>query len=78
MTKTLSNIDNQLGEISSKTEKANLVGTLIAERAKAVGIKKCSFDRNGYLYHGQLKIDCAHQKLTRANTEIESFSQDQG
>ena len=39
----------------TKTEKANLVGKLIAERAKAVGIKQCSFDRNGYLYHGRVK-----------------------
>ena len=40
---------------ATKTEKASLVGTLIAERAVSVGIKKCAFDRNGYLYHGRVK-----------------------
>ena len=39
----------------TKIEKANLVGTLIAERAVQVGIKQCCFDRNGYLYHGRVK-----------------------
>ena len=39
----------------TKTEKASLVGTLIAERAVSAGIKKCAFDRNGYLYHGRVK-----------------------
>ncbi|MAQ31316.1 MAG: 50S ribosomal protein L18 [Flavobacteriales bacterium] len=40
---------------ANKTEKASLVGTLIAERAVSAGIKKCAFDRNGYLYHGRVK-----------------------
>ena len=40
---------------ATKTEKASLVGTLIAERAVSAGIKKCAFDRNGYLYHGRVK-----------------------
>ena len=31
------------------------VGRLIAERAKAKGIKKVVFDRGGYLYHGRVK-----------------------
>ena len=39
----------------TKIEKASLVGSLIAERAISAGIKKCSFDRNGYLYHGRVK-----------------------
>lgn len=34
---------------------AKQVGTLIAERAKANGIKKVVFDRGGYLYHGRIK-----------------------
>ena len=33
-------------------EQATRVGELIAERAKAAGIEKVVFDRNGYLYHG--------------------------
>jgi large subunit ribosomal protein L18 len=38
-----------------KTEQARLVGRAIAERAKAAGIEKVVFDRNGYLYHGRVK-----------------------
>ncbi len=34
---------------------AKQVGKLIAERAKAKGIKKVVFDRGGYLYHGRVK-----------------------
>ena len=39
----------------TKIEQAGLVGSLIAERAISVGVKQCSFDRNGYLYHGRVK-----------------------
>jgi len=39
----------------TKTEQAALVGSLIAERGVSVGVKKCAFDRNGYLYHGRVK-----------------------
>ena len=34
---------------------AKAVGRLIAERAKAKGIKAVVFDRGGYLYHGRVK-----------------------
>ena len=33
---------------------AKLVGQLVAERAIAAGIKKVSFDRNGFRYHGRV------------------------
>ena len=39
----------------TKTEKAKLVGNLIAERAKEAGLEGVVFDRNGYLYHGRVK-----------------------
>lgn len=39
----------------TKTEKAKLVGNLIAERAKEAGLQGVVFDRNGYLYHGRVK-----------------------
>jgi len=39
----------------TKTEKAKLVGQLIAERAKEHGIDNVVFDRGGYLYHGRVK-----------------------
>ncbi len=34
---------------------ASEVGKLIAERAKAAGVKDVFFDRGGYLYHGRVK-----------------------
>ncbi|MEI8047654.1 MAG: 50S ribosomal protein L18 [Bacteroidota bacterium] len=39
----------------TKSEKAKLVGKLIAERALESGILSVVFDRNGYLYHGRVK-----------------------
>jgi large subunit ribosomal protein L18 len=39
----------------TKSEKAKLVGKLIAERALESGIQAVVFDRNGYLYHGRVK-----------------------
>jgi large subunit ribosomal protein L18 len=38
-----------------KVERAVQVGKLVAERAKAKGIEKVVFDRNGFLYHGRVK-----------------------
>jgi large subunit ribosomal protein L18 len=43
------------GENGNKTEKAALVGKLIAKKALAAGIENVVFDRNGYLYHGRVK-----------------------
>jgi len=39
----------------NKIEQAKLVGTAIAEKAKAAGVETVVFDRNGYLYHGRIK-----------------------
>ncbi|MCJ7516046.1 MAG: 50S ribosomal protein L18 [Dehalococcoidia bacterium] len=38
-----------------KTEVAQQVGSLIAQRALDKGIKKLAFDRGGYQYHGRVK-----------------------
>ncbi len=38
-----------------KSQKAEVVGTLLAERALDKGIKKVVFDRGGYKYHGRIK-----------------------
>jgi large subunit ribosomal protein L18 len=35
---------------------AALVGEFIAKRAAGKGIKRVVFDRNGFLYHGRVKI----------------------
>ncbi len=42
-------------QTGTKSEKAALVGKLIAEKAKEAGITDVVFDRNGFLYHGRVK-----------------------
>lgn len=39
----------------NKTQIAEKVGTVIAQKAKDAGIETVIFDRNGYLYHGRVK-----------------------
>lgn len=39
----------------TKSEKAVMVGKAIAQKALALGIEACVFDRGGYLYHGRVK-----------------------
>ena len=39
----------------TKTEQAELVGKLLAEKALQKGIKAVVFDRNWYKYHGRVK-----------------------
>ncbi|MBS0316080.1 MAG: 50S ribosomal protein L18 [Proteobacteria bacterium] len=34
---------------------AQIVGRLIAEKAKAAGVERVAFDRAGYAYHGRVK-----------------------
>ena len=40
----------------NKCEIAALVGKLAAQRAIEKGIQAVAFDRNGYLYHGRVKM----------------------
>ncbi len=42
-------------EAANPTEVGQQVGQHLAERAKAEGIEKVVFDRNGYRYHGRVK-----------------------
>ncbi len=44
-----------VGKEGSKSEKATMVGNLIAEKALALGITEVVFDRGGNLYHGRIK-----------------------
>jgi large subunit ribosomal protein L18 len=39
----------------AKLEQASIIGKSIAEAAKKAGVETCTFDRNGYLYHGRVK-----------------------
>ncbi len=38
-----------------KSDKAKLVGVLIAKRALSKGVSQVAFDRGGYKYHGRVK-----------------------
>jgi large subunit ribosomal protein L18 len=45
-----------LGEKTRLTiDNSKAVGKKVAEKAAAAGIQKIVFDRNGYLYHGNIK-----------------------
>jgi large subunit ribosomal protein L18 len=53
-----STIDHEVaGQAAGKkgVDRAKLVGLVLAERAKAAGIKQVVFDRGGYKYQGQIK-----------------------
>jgi len=41
-------------EYGGNVEAAKLVGTAVAKRALAIGIKQVVFDRGGYIYHGRI------------------------
>lgn len=49
------NISVDLNGKTGNKEAASLVGKEIAERALNKGIKKVSFDRSGFKYHGRIK-----------------------
>ena len=51
----LSEVQEKLGEDKKKSAVAKAVGQVLAERAKAKGIERVAFDRNGYKYHGRVK-----------------------
>lgn len=48
-------LKGDLKSLKSK-EAAAVIGKAIAERALKLGIEKVVFDRNGYLYHGRIKV----------------------
>ena len=45
----------QQEKVKGKIEDAKRVGKIIADQAKAKGITEVVFDRNGFLYHGQVR-----------------------
>tara|TARA_B100000809_G_scaffold178497_1_gene176106 strand:+ start:2638 stop:2988 length:351 start_codon:yes stop_codon:yes gene_type:complete len=55
---TLASVSSRDKEIqaSTKAEAAAAVGKSIAEKATKAGIETIAFDRNGYLYHGRVKV----------------------
>lgn len=53
-----SSIDHELRakmKGKTKTEQAQFIGQILAERAKSIGIEKVVFDRAGYKYIGRVK-----------------------
>jgi large subunit ribosomal protein L18 len=42
-------------QAGTKIEKSTLVGKALAQKALALGLETCIFDRGGYLYHGRVK-----------------------
>lgn len=54
---TLASASSRQKDIAAgpKTERSMNVGRAIAQKAKALGIETCVFDRGGYLYHGRVK-----------------------
>ncbi len=44
-----------VAQAGNKVEKSALVGKMLAQKAIALGITACVFDRGGYLYHGRVK-----------------------
>ncbi len=46
----LANVSGRGGNIAA----AKIVGTRLAEKAKAAGIETCAFDRSGYRFHGRV------------------------
>ena len=55
---TLASVSSRDKEITSgsKAEAASAVGKGIAEKAAKAGVQTVAFDRNGYLYHGRVKV----------------------
>ena len=51
-------VRNQLASAKGKggnVDAAKLVGTRVAEKARAVGVENVAFDRAGYRFHGRVK-----------------------
>ena len=53
---SVSSRDKEIDAKGTKIEVAALVGKSIAEKASAAGVETVAFDRNGYLYHGRVKV----------------------
>jgi large subunit ribosomal protein L18 len=52
---SLEKAEKERSDSGKKSEIANRIGKLVAERAIAKGVKRVVFDRNGFLYHGRVK-----------------------
>ncbi|MCL5026605.1 MAG: 50S ribosomal protein L18 [Chloroflexi bacterium] len=41
---------------SKKADQATMVGRMLAEKARGMGVSRVVFDRGGYKYHGRVKM----------------------
>ena len=59
-----STLDKAALEVKGRKEKAKFVGEQIQARLEEKGVKECVFDRNGFPFHGLVKIiaDSAREK----------------
>lgn len=48
-------VKEQIKPDMKRIEQSKIVGAVLAKKALEKNIKKISFDRNGYLYHGRIK-----------------------
>lgn len=53
---TLASVSSRDIKANTKAEASAAVGKAIAEKAKGAGVETVAFDRNGYLYHGRVKV----------------------
>lgn len=52
---TMKDVRGRLDGAKTKMDQSRVVGRVLAEKAKAAGVKRVTFDRGGYLYHGRVK-----------------------
>ena len=50
------NLKKSIEKAASKIEKSKIVGESLAEKIKNAKIERIIFDRNGYKYHGRVKV----------------------
>lgn len=53
---TIASVSSRELKAASKAEASAAVGKAIAEKASENGVETVAFDRNGYLYHGRVKV----------------------
>lgn len=53
---TLASVSSREIKSNTKLEASTSVGKSIAEKALKAGVDAVAFDRNGYLYHGRVKV----------------------
>lgn len=53
---TIASVSSRDIKADTKVEASRVVGKSIAEKGTKAGVEAVAFDRNGYLYHGRVKV----------------------